>query len=145
MSARAGAAPDIIYARGVPAEPSPDIDSFNRKDCSLIVFEIGFRRNLGCLKKLKVKKTEEYNPLVTTLRRYWGRADLVCIPIGQAGTALNETTSEIATALVKVRPSIAVARKRKDHKTPEISKTALLHDTRTAKTLLDKLCSLAQA
>ena len=42
MAAGAGVAPDIIYARGVPAERSPEIDSFNRKDCSLILSEIGF-------------------------------------------------------------------------------------------------------
>jgi len=40
VSAGAGTAPDIIYARGVPADPFPDIDSFNRKACSLILFEI---------------------------------------------------------------------------------------------------------
>jgi hypothetical protein len=32
MAAGAGAAPDIIYARGVTADPSPEINSFNRKD-----------------------------------------------------------------------------------------------------------------
>ena len=74
-------APGIIYARGVPADPSPDIESFNGKDLSLILFEIGFCRDLGCHKKLK-KKTEKYNPLVTTLRRYRVRVNLVCIPIG---------------------------------------------------------------
>ena len=42
MAGGAGAAPDIMYARGVPSDPSPDIDSFNRQDCSLIRFEIGF-------------------------------------------------------------------------------------------------------
>ena len=41
-AARAGAAPDIIYARGVPVDPSPDPASFDRKDCALILFEIGF-------------------------------------------------------------------------------------------------------
>jgi hypothetical protein len=53
----------------VPAEPSPDIDSFYRKDCSLVLTEIGFYKDLGCHKKLK-EKTDKYNPLVTTLRRY---------------------------------------------------------------------------
>jgi hypothetical protein len=53
MAAGAGAASDIIYARGVPADPSPDIDSFNRKDCSLVLFEIGFCNDLGWPKKLK--------------------------------------------------------------------------------------------
>ena len=57
MAPGAGAAPDIIYARGVPADPAPEIDSFNRKDCSLILFEIGFCMDLGCQKKLKKKQT----------------------------------------------------------------------------------------
>jgi hypothetical protein len=143
MAAGAGVAPDIIYARGVPADSSPEIDSFNRKDCSLLLFEVGFCRDLGCHKKLE-EKTNKYNPLLITLRRYWGRVDLVCIPIGHAGTTLNETATDIATALAQVNPSIATTRKQKGHKTPGIRKTALLHYTRTAKTLLDKLCSLAQ-
>jgi hypothetical protein len=42
MAAGAGAAPDIIYALGVPVDPSPDPASFDRKDCALILFEIGF-------------------------------------------------------------------------------------------------------
>ena len=127
----------------MPANPSPEIESFHRKDCSLILFEICLCTDLGCQNNLR-GKTDKYNSLVTTLRRYWGRVDLVCIPIGHAGTALNDTATDIATALAQVRPSIAATRKRKGHKTPKISKTALLHDTRTAKTLLDKLCSLAQ-
>jgi len=49
MTAGAGAAPDIIYARGVPTDMSPDINSFNRKDCSLILFEIGFCKDLDRL------------------------------------------------------------------------------------------------
>jgi hypothetical protein len=54
MAVGAGAAPDIIYARGVIiADPSPDIDSFNHKDCSLILFKIGFFGDLGCRKKLR--------------------------------------------------------------------------------------------
>jgi hypothetical protein len=82
--------------------------------------------------------------MATTPRRYWGRIYLVYIPIGHAGTTLNVTASDIPIALAKVRPSITATLKRKGHKTPKISKTALGHDTRTAKTLLDKLCSLAQ-
>ena len=42
--------------------------------------------------------------------------------------------------MAKVRPSIASERKRKDHKTPDTSSAALLHDKRIAKTLLNKLC-----
>ena len=63
----AGAAPDIIYARGVPADPIPDQDSFDRKDCSLILFEIGFCRDLGLHEK-RTKKTEMYHPLLCALR-----------------------------------------------------------------------------
>jgi hypothetical protein len=117
MAAGAGAASDIIYARGVPADPSPEIDSLNRKDCSLILFEIGFNRDLGCHKKLR-GKTGKYNPLVTTLQHHWRRIDLVCIPIGHAGTTLNDTATDIATALAQIRPSITVTRKQKSHKTP---------------------------
>ena len=104
----------------MPADPSPEIDSVNRNDCSLILFEIGFCRDLGCHKKRKVK-TDKYNPLMTTLRNYWGRDDLVCIPIGHAGTTLNDPATDIATALAQVRPSIAATRKQKGHNTPEIS------------------------
>jgi hypothetical protein len=121
----------------VPADPSPEIDSFNRKDCSLILFEAGFCRDLGCHKKRK-EKFDKYNSFMATLRRYWDRVDLVCIPIGHPDTTLNDTATDIATALAQVRPSIAATRKQKGYKTLEIIKTALLHDTRTAKALLDK-------
>jgi hypothetical protein len=143
MAAGAEAAPYIIYARGVPVDPSPEIESFNRKDCSLILFEIGFCMDLGCHKKLK-KKPDKYNSLVTTLRRYWGRVDLVCIPISHAGTALNDTATDIVTELAQVRLSITSTRKQKGHKTPEISKISLLHDTHMEKALLDKFYSLAE-
>jgi hypothetical protein len=78
MAAEAGAAPNIIYARRLPIDPSPDPASFNRKDCLLVLFEICFCRQLGCQDKLS-KKTEKYYPLLCALRRYWGRVDLVCI------------------------------------------------------------------
>ena len=53
MATGAGVGPDIIYARGVPADPSPEIDSFNRKGYSLLLFEVDFCRDLGCHKKRK--------------------------------------------------------------------------------------------
>jgi hypothetical protein len=65
--AGAGAAPDIVYARGVPADPSPDIDVFNKKDCFLILIEVYFCRDLGCHQKYN-EKTEKYLPLLTALR-----------------------------------------------------------------------------
>ena len=75
-AAGAGAAPDIIYARIVPADPTSDYDSFDRKDYSLVLFEIGFCRDLDLHEK-RTKKTEKYRPLLCALRRYWGRVDLV--------------------------------------------------------------------
>ena len=61
MAARAGVAPGIIYARGVPVNPSPDPASFDRKDFSLILFEIGLCR--------ATKKIEKYYLLLYALRR----------------------------------------------------------------------------
>jgi hypothetical protein len=143
IAAGAGAAPDIVYARGVPANPASDLNDFNKKDCTLLLFEVGFCRDLGCHEKYK-QKTDKYLPLLTALRKYWGRVELVCIPIGHAGTTLIDTANDFAAALAKVRPSIAAQRKGKGHKTPDTSSTALLHDKRIAKTLLNKLCLLAQ-
>ena len=67
MATGVGAAPDIIYARGVPADPTPDLDSLNRKDCSLILFEIGFFRDLGFHEK-HAKKTEKFHSLLCAFR-----------------------------------------------------------------------------
>jgi hypothetical protein len=59
MAAGARAAPDIVYARGVPADFNPDINAFNRKDCSLILIEVGFCKDLGCYEKYDAK-TDKY-------------------------------------------------------------------------------------
>ena len=67
--AGAGVAPDIIYALTVPANPSSDWNAFNRKDCSLIIFEAGLCRDLGCHEKY-TQKNEKYLPLLTALRKY---------------------------------------------------------------------------
>jgi hypothetical protein len=68
MAVGAGAAADIIYARGVPGDPSPDPASFDRKDCALVLFELGFCRDLGCQDKF-TKKIEKKHPLLCALRR----------------------------------------------------------------------------
>ena len=144
IAARVGAAPGIIYARGVSIDHTPELDSFDRKDCSLILFEIGLCRDLGCHDKL-AKKTEKYQPLLCALRRYWGRVELVCIPIGHAGTIVHDTATDIATALAMACPSIAARRRTQGQKTQDKNKTALIHNNkRIAKALLDKLRSLAQ-
>jgi hypothetical protein len=51
MAAEAGAAPDIIYARGVPADLPLAFDAINKKDCIIILLEVGFCRDLGCHQK----------------------------------------------------------------------------------------------
>ena len=104
MAAGMGAAPDIIYARGVLADPTPDLDSFDRKDCSLFLFEIGFCMDLGLHDKL-AKKTEKYHPLLCALRRYWERVELVCIPFGHAGTTLASSTRRPTSRPPQARPA----------------------------------------
>ena len=142
MAAGVGAAPDIIYPRGVPTDPTPDLDFFDRNDCSLILFEIGFCKDLGCHDKL-AKKTEKYHLLLCALRRYWGRVDLVCIPICHAAITLHDTATDIANALAMACPSTAAKRTTQRQKTQDTNNTALIHDKRIEKTLRDKLCSLA--
>ncbi len=72
------------------------------------------------------------------------RVELVCIPIGHAGTTLHDTAPDIATALSMACPSTAAKRTKQGQKTQDISKTALIHDKRIATTLLEQICSLAQ-
>ncbi len=57
--AGAGAAPDIVYARGVPADPNADINAFNQKGCLLILIEVGLWRDLGCHEKYYNAKTDK--------------------------------------------------------------------------------------
>ncbi len=70
--------------------------------------------------------------------------DLVCIPIGHASTTLNDTASDIATALAKVSPSHDIKGRSSTPKTQEPTKMSVIHDKQVAKTLMDKLCALAQ-
>jgi hypothetical protein len=63
-----GTTPDLIYARRVPNTPSPDPTCFNKKQCTLILVEIGFYKDLGCDVKFD-KKTEKYSPLIAALRK----------------------------------------------------------------------------
>ncbi len=65
---RSRSTPHIVYARGVPADPNPDINAFNRKNCLLILIEVVFCRDLGCYEKYTAK-TDKYLPLLNALRR----------------------------------------------------------------------------
>ena len=64
-----GTSPDLIYARGVSDTPFPDPTSFDKNQCTLIIVEIGFCKDLGC-DVMFDKKTEKYSPLVAALRKY---------------------------------------------------------------------------
>ena len=68
FDARHGTAPDLVYARGVRNTPSPDSTSFDKKQCTFIIVEIGFCRDLGCGVKFD-KKFENYFPLIAALRK----------------------------------------------------------------------------
>ena len=53
-----GTAPCFIYARGISNIPSLDQTTFDKKKCTLILLEIGFRRDFGCDNKI-AEKTEK--------------------------------------------------------------------------------------
>ena len=55
-----GTAPDLIYARGVLNSPFLDPTSFNKKQCTLIIVEIGFCMDLGC--DIMIEKNREILP-----------------------------------------------------------------------------------
>ncbi len=63
-----GTAPDLIYARGGPDSPDLDPNAFDRKQCSLIIIEVGFCRDFGCVEKLE-EKASKYAPLLAALKR----------------------------------------------------------------------------
>ena len=107
-----GAAPDLIYARGIPDNPRPAPGSFDPKSCTLLLVEIGFCRDLGCREKL-AEKTRKYQPLLRALEQIWGAVSLVCIPIGHAGTTLECTVENLSNALSRIRPPLAAARRDK--------------------------------
>ncbi len=85
-----GTALDLVYARGVPDTPSPDPTAFDKKQCTLIIVEIGLCKDIGCEDKIE-EKNVIYAPLMETLRRHWGRVELIALPIGHAGTTLSST------------------------------------------------------
>ncbi len=62
-------APDLIYARGVPASLSTDPILFDKTQCTVILIEIGLCRDFGCDIKIE-KKIEKYSPLIAALKRY---------------------------------------------------------------------------
>ena len=139
-----GTAPDLIYARGVPDSPSPDPTTFDRKQCTLIIIEIGFCRDFGCVEKLE-EKTSKYAPLLEALRRYWGRVEFIAFPIGHAGTTLTRTLHQLTTAFSTVRPITGSSSTSRGDSFPAMDHNAKTHDYTLFKSLLDSLTDLAQS
>ncbi len=90
---------------GIPDTPAPDLTTFDRKRCSLILIEVGFSRDFGCHTKLR-EKTAKYAPLVIDLKALWGKVELVAVPIDHVGTTLNKTQESLAQALSATRPDV---------------------------------------
>jgi hypothetical protein len=143
FEARHGTSPDLIYAIGVPDTPSPDLTSFERKQCTLIIVEIGFCRDLGCDIKFD-KKTEKYSPLIVALRRYWGRVEFIAFPIDHAGTTLTKTLDHLTAVFSTVRPTVERSRTSKGASSPATDHNAMTHDYSLLKSLMDSLTDLAQ-
>jgi hypothetical protein len=144
FEARHGTAPDPIYARGDPNTPSPDPVSFNEKQCTLILIEIGFCIDLGCGVKFD-ENTEKYTPLIAALRQYWGRVEFVAFLIGHAGTTLTRTLDHLTAAFSTVRPSVERSGASRGISSPATDHNAKAHDFTLFKSLMDSITDLAQS
>jgi len=129
-----GTTPFLIYARGVPDTPSPGPTSFDKKQCTLIIVEIGFCRDLGCDLNLE-KKTWKYSPLLATLKTYWGRVEFIAFFIGHVGSTLIGTLDHLTAAFSTVRPTVERSRAIRGASSP-----ATDHITRTPKTPCSSRC-----
>ena len=136
--------PGLIYARGVPNTPSPDPTFFDKKQCTLILVEIGLCRDLGCDVNFD-KKTEKYALLIAALRKYWGRVEFVAFPIGHTGTTLTRTLDHLTAAFSTVRPLVERSRASKGASSPATDHNAKAHDFTMFKSLLDSTTDLAQS
>jgi len=64
-----GTALGLGYAKGESDNRSADPSTFDKKECALILIEIGFCRNFG-YKQMIVKKTKKCPPLIAALKTY---------------------------------------------------------------------------
>jgi len=94
---------------GVLDSHSPDPTSFNKTRCTLILVEVGFYRDFGCDTKI-AKKTMTYSPLIAAFNKYWGRVEIVALPIGHAGITLNKNLDHLTAAFLIVHPHVEKAR-----------------------------------
>ena len=86
-------------------------------------------------------KAIKYAALLQLLREHWGRVDLVCVPVGHAGTTLEATAEALSRAVSAPRPTRATPRPghRNDDKQPDPHTRC--HDRRLSRALLDNLIS----
>jgi len=136
-------APDLIYARGILNTPFPDPTSFDKKQCTLIIVEIGFCMDLGCDVKFG-KKTEKYSNLIAALMRYWRRVEFIAFPIGHAGTTLTMTLDHLTAAFSTVRLTVERSRASRGASNPATNHNARTHAYSMFKSLMDSLMDLAQ-
>jgi len=129
-----GTAPDLVYVRGVPDTPAPDQNTFDRKQCIMIIIEIGFYQDFGCHKRLQ-EKTVKYAPLVAALKAVWGKVEFMAIPDGHAGTTLKETQGHLAQALSATRPEIERSKTKREILNPETDTASRTHDSSLFKRL----------
>ena len=120
-----------------------DPTTFDRKQCNLIIIEIGLCKDFGCDKR-RQEKTAKYAPLVEKLKTLWGKVEFVAITIGHAGTTLQETPLRLAQALSATRPEIERQRARRGTQDPATDTSARTHDTTLFKSLMHALTHLAQ-
>jgi hypothetical protein len=109
--------------------------AFDRKQCILFIFEIGFCQDFACHKRCQ-EKTAKYAPLVAALEAIWGRVVFVAIPVGHAGTTLKETQRHLAQALSTTRPKIERNKTRREVLNPETDTAARTRDSSLFKKLM---------
>jgi hypothetical protein len=97
------------------------------------------------MKRNTRRRLRSTTPLVAALKQHWGRAELVAIPIGHAGTTLARALNHLTAAFSKVRPRMEHTNGNKGISMPIMVSNARSHDYRMLKSLLDALVDLAHS
>jgi hypothetical protein len=114
------------------------------KQCTLIIVEIGFCRDLGNDMKFE-KKTEIYSPLLAALKRYREHVKFIAFPIGHAGTTLTRILDQLTAAFSTVRPTVERSRASRGAASPTTDHNDMTHDYNLFKSLLVSLTDLAES
>jgi hypothetical protein len=127
-----GTAPGPIYARGVPDTPSPDPTTFDKKQYTLILIEIGLCRDFGYHKP---QNLEKYSPLIAALKQQRGRVKFVAFPLIHVGTTLVKTLDRLNATFSTVRPPVEQVKAIKGAKGSDLD-----HKTKTTTTAFSSRC-----